>query len=151
MSSPQGLTVSMVMTPFPECLAYDATLAEAARFLIEEGISGAPVVGRDGRAMRVISTTDVLRTIAAEVFDGTRCPDLSELKRRRVDDIVQRFPVTCEPLDTLESVCKLMLKQGVHRVIVVMDGSPIGVVSAIDVVRAVSYGKGLCAISPTAN
>ncbi len=142
MALPKDIRVSMVMTPCPECLPHDTTLAEAARFLVGERISGAPVVGWTGEALSVLSTTDLLRTITQELFENKIPPELGVLRSRGIGEIVQRSPVTCTPNDSLEDACALMLKHGVHRVIVVSDDSPVGVVSALDVVRVVSHVDG---------
>ena len=44
----------------------EATVRELVKILAEEGISGAPVVGGDGRVLGVVSATDVVRFAAHE-------------------------------------------------------------------------------------
>ena len=49
------------MTKNPVSIRDDATIQSAAAFLIEKEISGAPVIDDAGRAVGVLSHTDIVR------------------------------------------------------------------------------------------
>ncbi len=59
------LTARDVMTLEPVCVGPATTIRELARLFEENEISGAPVVNRSGRLVGVVSTTDLVRTLAA--------------------------------------------------------------------------------------
>src|SRR5262249_50562305 len=53
-------TAAELMTPNPVSIRVDATLHEAVAFLVDKGISGAPVIDEAGRPVGVLSQTDIL-------------------------------------------------------------------------------------------
>src|SRR5262245_6828673 len=57
--------VCHLMTPNPVSGRHGITFREAARFLAERGIGAAPVVNDAGRAVGVLSRTDVLKAVNA--------------------------------------------------------------------------------------
>src|SRR6516225_7169553 len=65
-------TAEELMTRNPVSIRDEATLASAAAFLIEKEISGAPVIDDAGRAVGVLSHTDIVRH---DSFVGARPED----------------------------------------------------------------------------
>jgi CBS domain-containing protein len=59
-------TVNGIMRTQIVSVPPEATVRELVKILAEEGISGAPVVGGDGRVLGVVSATDVVRFAAHE-------------------------------------------------------------------------------------
>src|SRR5436190_16850449 len=53
-------TAAELMTPNPQSLREDATLKEAVAFLVDRGISGAPVIDEAGRPVGVLTQSDIL-------------------------------------------------------------------------------------------
>src|SRR5271168_4219728 len=53
-------TAAELMTPSPISIRYKATVAEATALLTDRGFSAAPVIDEAGRAVGVISRTDLL-------------------------------------------------------------------------------------------
>ena len=53
-------TARDLMTPDPVSISENATSAEAAAFLVESGISAAPVINEAGRPVGVLSRTDLV-------------------------------------------------------------------------------------------
>src|SRR6476620_8707047 len=56
----QARTAADLMTPNPLSLQEDLTLHEAVAWLVDRGISGAPVIDEAGRPIGVFSRTDAL-------------------------------------------------------------------------------------------
>src|SRR6476646_361911 len=56
----QARTAGDLMSPNPLSLREDVTLKEAIAFLVDRGISGAPVIDEAGRPVGVLSQSDVL-------------------------------------------------------------------------------------------
>lgn len=135
------LRVKDVMTPSPQVVDIDATIGEAYTLLVGERLSAVPVVDPLGNAVGVLSMIDLVVDLAP-ALDPQAPPDgeaLDGLKRRRVG---AKCPpdglVTVEPEVCLTEACRLMVKNKVHRVLVTEGSRPVGVVSSIDVVRALS-------------
>src|SRR5690242_5495541 len=66
----QALTADELMTRDVVRLAEDMPLQEAARLMLKNQISGAPVVDRGGRCVGILSATDFLR-LAERRTDAT--------------------------------------------------------------------------------
>src|SRR3954471_11510285 len=77
----QARTAADLMTPNPTSLQQDATLHEAVAWLVDRGVSGAPVIDEAGRPVGVFSRTDVLihdreetRHLEPEIDSGSPMP-----------------------------------------------------------------------------
>ena len=110
-----------VMTMGAATVGPEATLAEAARLLIEHHISGLPVIDSDGRLIGLVTEHDFLRQ-----HDGTRRRWLDallaeqggqitarELHERRVVNVMSWGPVSVHVDTPIEETVELMHR---HRV-----------------------------------
>lgn len=135
------LRVKDVMTPSPQVVGCEATIGEAYSLLVGERLTAVPVVDLLGNAVGVLSMIDLVVDLAP-VLDPQAPADgeaLHAIKGQRVG--ARCLPdglVTCEPDVCLIEACKLMVKNKVHRVLVTEGSRPVGVLSSIDVVRALS-------------
>jgi CBS domain-containing protein len=121
----------------------DMSLKEAARLLVERGISGLPVVTGSDTVVGVISEGDLLprsgerpsRRALAWLLDrdGRAAP---EPPARLVADAMSAPAITVEPFWTVPGAARLMRHRGVKRLPVVRAGHLVGVVSRADIVRA---------------
>ncbi len=57
------LTVGKIMTPHPFAISPDATLAEAARMMLEHRISGLPVVDEERHVIGIITESDIFAMV----------------------------------------------------------------------------------------
>ncbi len=57
------LKVREIMTPDPIAISPDATIGEAARIMLQNKISGLPVVKEDGRLVGIITESDIFRVV----------------------------------------------------------------------------------------
>ena len=141
MPSIEDLRVEHVFTATPVVLSEDTSLGEAYETLVGEGISGIPVTDKEGDLIGVISTSDLLVTLAP-VFDSQEeTPDAAELRRLNeapLSEYVQGPPLTCGENTPLQEACQLMLRERVHRLVVVAADEIVGIISSMDVVRAVA-------------
>jgi CBS domain-containing protein len=128
--------VSAYMTPKPEVVQAGASLVEVARRLATRKISALPVIGVDGAIIGVVSRTDLLR--AGHASPTARGPEPAlTLPHRRVAELIQREPIVCSPDSSLRDAARLMVSHRVHRVFVVEDHDPVGVLSTLDLAGAV--------------
>lgn len=123
--------VETVMTPDPVVIGADMPVREAARLMESHAISGLPVVDAWGAVAGVVSETDLLRVRSTEhLWQGW--PGLT------VRHLMHAPALTARRSTPLEEAAALMERQHVHRLVVVDDDghTPVGIVSAADVVRA---------------
>jgi CBS domain-containing protein len=162
-----SLRASELMTSDVKTVGPEMRLADVEAFFTNEGVTGAPVVSGE-RLLGPVSRSDIVRMLATEdkqihsaisFFhylsppDDESLPELisleagSTLGRRleslRVKDAMTYGVLWVPPDASIEEVCKEMTAHGVHRVLVVEGASLKGLVSALDVVRAVAeHGLG---------
>lgn len=133
-----------LMTPDPQSLRREATVAEAAAFLCTRGFSAAPVIDESGRPVGVVSRTDLL------IHKGQRAVRMLGATNQ-VEGWVEPFgpspvgdvmtpAVFCVSVDTpAAKVVEKLLALNVRRLFVVDDaGVLVGVVSAFDVLRGLT-------------
>src|SRR5262245_14290969 len=85
-----------LMTPNPLSVREEATVREAMGFLIDHGISAAPVIDRAGRPVGVLSRSDVIVHLRENVEHLTAAPeyfDRSDLTTREGERLREGFQV----------------------------------------------------------
>jgi CBS domain-containing protein len=134
-----------VMTTGAATIPPDASLAEAARIMIENRLSGLPVVDADGKLIGVVTEHDFLRRESGhrprwlDVLLTNSAEEITAraLRDRRVEEVMSKNPVFVGADTPIEVVFQLMEGKGVKRVPVVRKGKVIGIVSRADLLRAV--------------
>ena len=134
------------------------TLQSAMESMVENQVSGLPVVDEADRCVGLISTTDILRyeqdhpeftaeanSDVARFFDQTtqQWEDvrltsyaLEKFGELNVDEIMSRELISVRPEASLPAVARTMLEQEVHRVLVLdRRRRLLGLITAIDFVR----------------
>ncbi|MCC6558590.1 MAG: CBS domain-containing protein [Polyangiaceae bacterium] len=124
------LRVRDVMTKCVRTFRASASVAEAARAMAEGHISGAPVID-EGRIVGVLSRSDLVdpKLWAAQGDQAT------------VDAVMTRVVFAVRPSDPVMSAVRLMVEEKIHRAIVVTEeGQVAGIVTPMDVMRALARG-----------
>jgi CBS domain-containing protein len=112
------------MTTDVVTISPEATIEEAMRLLIDQRISGAPVVDRNGKLVGIISEYQLLEV----VYDP-------ELKAQHVSDFMTRNVITVDPEALLASVANMFVLHRIRRLPVVQDGRLIGVIARRDLLQ----------------
>jgi predicted transcriptional regulator len=151
------LRVRHVMTREVVAVAPDTSLLTTARLFAVRHITGAPVIDKDGRPVGVVTQTDLVdperdrtsrpgksvyyhvtgRTTAMHGDDAVS-PD------GVVADVMSPFILAVDPEATLLDAARRMVVDDVHRLLVLEDGKLAGIVTSMDVLRAIVH------LSPTA-
>lgn len=145
-------------------LSVHAPISEVVSTFEEYHITGAPVVDAAGRAVGVLSVADIAREdhvqggrLESERYEYYLSNPLEEerddmisgdedifakkdysgelLGEQRVEDWMTPRVISVDPDADLKSVCELMAKESIHRVLVTEEDSVLGIVSTFDVVR----------------
>lgn len=115
------MPVSVIMSADVVCVRPDVSIAALTVLLIERGISGVPVVDAAGAPLGVVSKTDLVREPGSALT---------------VSDIMTSMTFALPETATIAQAGALMAYEGIHRVpITGSDGSVIGIVAALDVLR----------------
>jgi CBS domain-containing protein len=129
------MRVAEIMRTNLKTIDADATVADVIASLTETGVSALPVLDRQGRAVGICSTKDVL---AAE----GRCHDAPAreqlFERTLVLEIMTPWPATARPDEDVRQVARRMLEGKVQRLFVEERGALVGVISQTDIVAAVA-------------
>ncbi len=64
------LKLSEIMTRKPVTISPDATIGEGAQLMLDNKISGLPVVDGDGKLVGIITESDIFRLVAAAWQEG---------------------------------------------------------------------------------
>jgi CBS domain-containing protein len=162
MSDAQGsvgdMTVIDVMQR--EVLAADAgwSLEELADFLVDNSISGAPVVAGEDELVGVVSLTDIVRqnrlqehgsgredTHDVYLFELDRVMGRDELRELHIQyetpvmvrDIMTPMIFSVSEDTSVQEVAETMLKGGIHRVFVTRENRLSGIVTALDMMKVI--------------
>ena len=139
------MNVEAVMTTDVDTTAPDTSLRDVARLLVEDKISGMPVV-EDGRVVGVISEADILakergkppeRGRLLDFLFGDRASAELKLEATTAGDAMTAPAVTIGPHSPVAVAAAKMIDEGVNRLPVVdRDGRLVGIVTRADLVRA---------------
>lgn len=142
------MQVHDVMTGNVISIAADATILQAARTMLQNRISGLPVVDAQGNLVGMVTEGDFLRR--GELGTERRRPKwlefllgpgrlASEYVRasgRKVEEVMSRDPVSAAEDDSLQTVVELMERRRIKRLPVMRNGKIVGIVGRADLMRA---------------
>ncbi len=133
-----------------------ATVGEAARLMLQDGISGLPVVDAAGRLVGIVTEGDLLRRTETGterhrprwleflVGPGRLAEEYVRSHSRKVQEVMTSDVVTIGPETPLEEVVKLMERHRIKRLPVIEGDRLVGIVSRADLLHA------LAQLAPTA-
>jgi len=125
------LAVRDIMTPQLFTVEADASAQEAAVALTRRHIGGAPARDGEGKLVGVISKSDLVDPEPAQWIKS----------EPTVGDLMNPDVVTVYAGDPALAAVAEMARRNIHRVVVLDEESqPIGIVTPMDVVRALDRG-----------
>ena len=149
----QNTTAADLMSRTVFTLDAEMPVSEAFSGLGDDHIGGAPVLDTAGRVIGMFSMQDVaqnadeagmllaaerLRAVGAEDDFAADDSRLAALGAARVRDWMSTDVAFVAPGASLQAVCQAFTEHGVHRLVVLDEGSLIGIVSTTDVVRHIA-------------
>lgn len=142
-----NVIASSIMTSPVFTVLQDMALVEAAGFLAEKRISGAPVIDRQGLVVGVVSEKDFLRAmgflqtpsfmqIATHCLNDKSCM-IGKLHHKTVGDIMARPPITGTPEMRVGEISSLFAERKINRLPIVDDKKhPVGIVTRTDLAHS---------------
>lgn len=142
--------IEKIMKPEVWSLPPDATVVDAMKFFVEHGISGAPVVDADGKAVGFVSDGDIMRLLSTQsnsymdpvvmimqmrADEETYDEKLEALMSKNIRDIGTKGVIGVDLYTTLPQVCRILSKNHLKKVPVLHDGRIIGVINRSDITQ----------------
>ena len=119
----------------------DTKLQELMQLLNHRRISGAPVVDAEGLPVGVISLTDVA-TYVSQAWIGAPNEEIQQrLAETRVAEVMSPFLYFAQEGAGLHELAELMVEHQVHRLLILREGSVVGLISSLDLIRALARDK----------
>lgn len=106
-------------------------IKDLAMTLIKNQISGAPVAGKDGKILGVVSEADII---------GKKGKDVRAIMSKKVISVSEDA--------TVEEVAQLMTTHAIKRLPVMNGAAIVGIVSRADIVSAIAQGEHVAIHSP---
>jgi CBS domain-containing protein len=139
------MKVGDVMTREVVTVPPGASLKEAAQLLVDNRISGLPVVNSEGGVIGILSEGDLLfkekggpgvRRRFPWLVDSLAVADRAKLEARVVGEAMTAPAQTIAADRPIAAAAGLMIEHRINRLPVVEDGKLVGIVTRADLVRA---------------
>lgn len=123
------------------------TIADVARIMLANRVTGLPVLDTEGRLVGVVSEGDLLRRaelgtegkhpgwLKALLMPASAASDYVTTHSRHVSGVMTRDPVFVTPETELAEAVQLMLRKHIKRLPVLENGVLAGVISRTDLLR----------------
>lgn len=130
-----------IMTPRVITTSPDASIAEAVRLMLQNRISGLPIVDAAGNLVGIVTEGDFLRRAESNtqrrrphwleflLGPGRLAGEYVRTHGRRVSEVMTRGPFTAEESTPVEEIVGLMETKRVKRIPIVRGSKVVGIVS----------------------
>ena len=144
------MNASDVMTRNVLSVRPDATIAEAIRLMLDNRISGLPVLDQTGRLVGILTEGDLLRRgetgterhrprwLEILMGPGRLAEEYVRTHGRRIAEVMTRDPVGVRPDTPLAEIVALMERHRIKRVPVLDGDVPVGILSRADLLRGLA-------------
>ena len=152
------LTAKDVMNKDVLSVGMDWSVEYLTDFLVENGISGAPVTSEDGKLVGVVSLTDIVRHNSLPGKDSRLNSPYDYyrhgLEHQYAKEDIRSLSIETEPLDTVrdimtpmifdvnedtkvKQVADTMIRGRIHRVFVTREQKLAGVITTVDMLEVI--------------
>ena len=162
------LTAKDVMNKDVLSVGMDWSVEYLTDFLVENGISGAPVTSEDGKLVGVVSLTDIVRHNSLpgkeSRLDSPYDYYRHGLEHQYAKEDIRSLSIGTEPLNTVrdimtpmifdvnedtkvKQVADTMIRGRIHRVFVTREQKLAGVITTVDMLKVIRNSLPLCRIA----
>ena len=114
----------------------DTPIQEAIQILVDNNITGLPVVNDDMTLAGIISEKDVLRFLSN--LDLLMLLEDIKKSDATVEDFMTEKVVAFDRDDTVSDVCDCLVKKNFRRVPILSEGEVVGIISRKDLIKYIS-------------
>lgn len=139
------MKVKELMTSSVLTVTGDMSIRKLVMLLEQNRITGAPVVDADGKLIGIVSGRDIVKAIDHLIRVHISIDEQQEDRGKYnwVEGIMTPNVFTCGENDDVQDVFNTMVEKKIHRMPVVKDGKPVGIISSQDACKLVSGLKEL--------
>lgn len=123
-----------VMTKSVVCIRKDTPIVEAIQHMVQNKVTGIPVVEEDMTLLGILSEQDVLRLFHT----------YEDEKDRTVKDFMTQPAIHFEENELLLDICYCLRDNPIRRVPITSNGKVIGVVSRSDILKCIIKSTDEC-------
>ena len=123
-----------VMTSQVISVTRHQSVGHVRTLLAEHGIHSVPVVDHDGSAAGILTTTDLMASVADETLVG---------------NVMTRDVETITPYADPALAARLMRKHGIHHLVVTHEHKVVGIVSTFDLLQLIEERRFIAKNVPT--
>ncbi|HTO61356.1 MAG TPA: CBS domain-containing protein [Bradyrhizobium sp.] len=128
----------------------DTSVADAARLMVSNNISGLPVIDGAGRLAGIVTEGDFLRRAETGterhrtrwleflLGPGRLADEYVRTHAQRVEEVMTRDVATVTEDASLDEIVRLMERRRIKRVPIIRDGKLVGIVSRANLLRALA-------------
>jgi len=139
-----------IMTQRVITIRDDATVRDAARLMLQDDVSGLPVVDHDGRLVGIVTEGDLLRRVETGtevrrpkwleflVGPGVLSNEYVHSHGRRISEVMTTEVVSVIESADLQDVVRLMERRRIKRVVVLRAGRIVGLISRSNLLQALA-------------
>jgi CBS domain-containing protein len=155
----KGYVAADIMSKDVICVMKDADLRDLGKLFLSKGITGAPVIDKDGDICGVVSQTDLLYyqltrddelVMPSDFYQSARVEgrpiakgfQIEDVNTASVEEVMTPVVHAVTATTPVAAIAKMMTQRHIHRVIVRRGMKVAGIISALDVLR-VFGGNGL--------
>ena len=134
------MKVKEIMTRDVLTVTKDLSIRRLIKLLDKNKITGAPVVDEQGKLIGIVSSKDVIRAIDHLIRVHVSLDEQKEHKGQYnwVDGVMTTDVVTAGEEEDVREVFGTMLRLQIHRIPVVKEGKPVGIISSQDACKIIA-------------
>jgi CBS domain-containing protein len=144
------MRVKDVMTPKIICIGADEPVLKAARLMLQNRISGLPVLDKEGELVGIVTEGDFLRRgelgtqrqrpkwLEFILGPGRLAQEYVHTSGRKVEEIMTPDPWTIAEDQTLDVVVEMMERRHIKRIPVTRGGHMVGIISRANLMHALA-------------
>jgi len=134
------MKVKEIMTHDVLTVTKELSIRRLIKLLDKNKITGAPVVDEQGNLIGIVSSKDVIRAIDHLIRVHVSIDEQQDHRGMDnwVEGVMTTNVITVNEEDDVREVFATMVKRKIHRVPVVRDGKPVGIISSQDACRIVA-------------
>lgn len=142
------MKASEVMTPRVISIEPDAPIMRAVRLMLQNRVSGLPVIGPKGELVGMVTEGDFIRRgeigtqrrrnrwLEFLIGPGRLADEYVHARGRKVEEVMTREPITVTPDTPLDEVVRLMERHRIKRLPVLREGALVGIVTRANIMHA---------------
>ena len=116
-----------IMTKGVICVSIDTPILDAIQIMVNNGVSGVPVVEEDMTLVGILSEQDVLRLFHTHIQE----------RNRTTGEFMTQPAICFEENDSLLDICYRLRDSSIRRVPVTSDGKVTGIISRSDIIKCI--------------